>query len=227
MALDEVLAEKRGMIKEREMQKIWLRSGILEEYWPLDFKDYKLDPEDPGFKSKEHALAFAKEYATQRLHTAREKGIGIFFHGVNGAGKTLLGVCILKAAILKGYSAQFASLGTLVQTLTEGWYDDEKRRIYEDRIKNVDFLMIDDLGKEYKSKTGLVELAFDNIIRYRSFRNKPIIVTTNTEIDQISNTYGASVVSLLAGKFIPVKVTGWDFRKKVLSKDILQRLRNE
>ena len=55
-----------------------------------------------------------------------KEGIGIFFHGSNGTGKTFLGVEVLKEALRQGYTAQFASLGRIIQALTDGWYDTQK-----------------------------------------------------------------------------------------------------
>ena len=135
---------------------------------------------------------------------------------------------MLKEALRKGYSAQFTSLGGVIQALTDGWYDAEKRRRYEERIRDVDFLMIDDVGKEMRvSKNGLTEMVFDNLIRYRSFRNKPMILTTNSDIESVENVYGKSIVSLLHGKFIPIRVVGEDYRKTVLAKTVLERLRSQ
>lgn len=88
--------------------------------------------------------------------------------------------------------------------------------------------MIDDVGKEMRlSKNGLTEMVFDNLIRYRTFRNKSIILTTNSDIGSIENVYGKSIVSLMYGKFIPVKVVGDDYRKKVLSRNVMERLKEE
>ena len=104
----------------------------------------------------------------------------------------------------------------------------KKRRRYEERIRDVDFLMIDDVGKEMRvSKNGLTEMVFDNLIRYRSFRNKPMILTTNSDIESVENVYGKSIVSLLYGKFIPIRVVGEDYRKTVLAKTVLERLRSQ
>lgn len=208
-----------GNLDKRKLTpKLMLKSGILEEFWDLDISDYIGKPE---------VVAVVKEYLIY-LGNARKKGIGIFFHGSNGTGKTFLGVEILKEALRQGYTAQFASLGGIIQALTDGWYDTQKRLLYERRIKDVDFLMIDDVGKEMRlSKNGLTEMVFDNLIRYRTFRNKPIILTTNSDIGSIENVYGKSIVSLMYGKFIPVKVVGDDYRKKVLSRNVMERLKEE
>ena len=206
------------MEKREVTPKLMLRSGILEEFWELSIDDYK---------GKQEVVNIVKDYIAH-LKNARHKGIGLFFHGSNGTGKTFLGVEVLKAALREGYTAQFASLGGVIQGLTDGWYSTEKRLLYEKRIRDVDFLMIDDVGKEMRlSKNGLTEMVFDNLIRYRTFRNKPIILTTNSDIGSIENVYGKSIVSLMYGKFIPVRVVGDDYRKKVLSRNVLERLRGE
>ncbi len=199
-------------------EKKMLSAGILEEFWNLDIDQ---------FKGNEAVTKVVHEYLAN-LDNARKRGISIFFYGTNGTGKTFLGVEVLKEALRKGYSAQFTSLGGVIQALTDGWYDAEKRRRYEERIRDVDFLMIDDVGKEMRvSKNGLTEMVFDNLIRYRSFRNKPMILTTNSDIESVENVYGKSIVSLLYGKFIPIRVVGEDYRKTVLAKTVLERLRSQ
>lgn len=199
-------------------EKLLLHSGILEEFWDLDINQYQGKPE---------VTQIVLEYMAY-IDNARKKGVCLFLHGNNGTGKTFLGVEVLKEALRKGYTVQFASLGGIIQALTDGWYDSAKRLRYEERIRDVDFLMIDDIGKELKiSKNGLTETVFDNLIRYRTFRNKPMIFTTNSDINSIENVYGKSAISLLYGKFIPVRVVGEDYRKTVLSANVLERLRTK
>ena len=206
------------MSRPKLTEKKMLSAGILEEFWNLDIDQYK---------GNEAVIKVVQEYLAN-LDNARKQGISIFFYGTNGTGKTFLGVEVLKEALRKGYSAQFTSLGGIIQALTDGWYDAEKRRRYEERIRDVDFLMIDDVGKEMRiSKNGLTEMVFDNLIRYRSFRNKPMILTTNSDIESVENVYGKSIVSLLHGKFIPIRVVGEDYRKTVLAKTVLERLRSQ
>lgn len=198
-------------------EKLLLKAGILEEFWPLSLDDLE----------NESVRNVVKDYI-QNLYNARDQGIGLFFHGTNGGGKTMAGVEVLKAALEAGYTAQFASLGGIVQVFADGWTNPASKDKFERRIRDVDFLMIDDVGKEMRvSKSGLIEVVFDNVIRYRTFRNKPLILTTNSDIDAIETTYGKSVISLLRGKFLPVKVVTRDYREEVLSKTVLQRLRGE
>ena len=241
-------AMARGELREvlREIPpKVMLSCGILEEYWDSEFTQFyahaqrwaEMEPRirewnkrypdkvieldnNVGTKALETSEAYAKN-----LHNARKHGISMLFWGPNGTGKTMLASCILKEGIRQGYSVQMSSLGGIIEMYAEGWSNPEKREMFNERIKNVDFLLIDDVGKEYRAKSSdLVEVAFDNLIRYRSFRRKPFILTTNTDIARLQSTYGQSLASLLQGKCMTVPLGGVDYRKVIQAKDLRSML---
>ena len=225
---------------------IMLRCGILEEYWDKDFSDFYGHPKkraemepmvvrwnanhpdlriDLDFDKGKEILDDVLFYA-ENLFNARKHGISLFLWGPNGSGKTLLGACVLKKAISLGFSAQMTSLGGIIECYTDGWTNPERREVFNDRIKNVDFLLIDDVGKEYRTKkSDLIEVAFDNLIRYRSFRHKPFILTTNTDLTRLQSTYGKSLASLLLGKCHNIHVDGIDYRILIQAKDVKNLLR--
>lgn len=203
-----------SVLKPTLYEKSLLKSGILEEFWPLSLDDYA---------GNTAPLESVKTYIRQ-LSTAREQGIGLFLYGTNGTGKTMLAVCVLKAALAKGFSAQMTSLGGVIQMLTDGWHEPEKRRAFEARVRDVDFLLIDDIGKEYRAGSGFTEMAFDNLIRYRTFRNKPILLTTNADSESVASVYGKSLMSLLQGKFLPVQFIDTDYRRTKLASTVKERL---
>lgn len=226
--------------------KILIKSGILEEYWDKGFEDFYGHPEkrkileskvakwNKGFPEARINLDFNKGkeildevlFYAENLEKARQRGISILLFGPNGTGKTLLGCCLLKVALLKEYTAQMTSLGGIIETYTDGWASYEKRERFNRRVKNVDFLLIDDVGKEYRAKSNdLTEIAFDNLIRYRSFRRKPFILTTNASSEALHNTYGKSLMSLVYGKCLNVFVDGVDYRSAIQAKDIKSELR--
>lgn len=229
--------------------KVQLGCGILEEYHDKDFEDYYGHP--AGWKkfkpiidkwNKDHwdqpnmqihlnyqeANELIKQIAeyVKNIDNAKRKGISIMLAGNNGSGKTLLAAAILKAAIRRGFSAQMTSLGGIIQTYTDGWGDPRKRVIFDERVKNSDFLLIDDVGKEYQAKNSdLTEIMFDNLIRYRVFRRKPFILTTNTAPMDLKNRYGESLMSLIDGKTLKIKVISADFRRAVQNKNLWEELR--
>lgn len=228
--------------------KLLLQCGILEEYHDKGFNDYyghpakwkeiqpliadwnKQNPHNPiqlDFKSANFLINQIADYV-RNITNAKKKGISLLLAGSNGTGKTLLATSILKAVISKGMSAQMTSLGGIIQCYTDGWGDPRKRQIFDDRIKNSDFLLIDDVGKEYQAKNSdLTEIMFDNLIRYRVFRRKPFILTTNTAPDDLRNRYGNSLMSLIEGKTIKLKVMGTDYRKAIQSKSLWEELESE
>ncbi len=226
-------------------KKVLLKNGILEAYHDLDMEDFyghpkrkvilepkikkwnKQNPEDKinlDFTQGEQIYKEVKLYI-DNLSKALKHGISLILWGPNGSGKTLLGTSILKVGIRQGYSVQMTSLGGIIEAYTEGWYNPDKKEIFNRKIKDVDFLLIDDVGKEYKAKNNeLVEVAFDNLVRYRSFRHKPFILTTNTSINKLQTVYGKSLYSLLAGKGIDIEVVGKDYRKLIQKKGLKQLL---
>ena len=221
--------------------KVLLGCGILEDFWDKELTDFYGHPDRKGelmhrihlwntahpkdtinidFKTGEKILKEIQTYINN-LGNARKYGISLFLWGPNGSGKTMLGCCVLKAAIRKGFTAQMTSLGGIIEVYAGSWTNSYKRELFNNRIKNVDFLFIDDVGKEYKAKSNdLVEIAFDNLIRYRSFRNKPTIITTNATINDLAETYGRSLESLLYGKSIGIWVGGVDYRRAIQAKDL-------
>lgn len=235
-------------IKTELTPKIMLNCGILEEYHDKDFEDYYGHPQkwreiapiieewnmlhpDKAIKlnyQEAHEVIQTVAKYVKNITNAKKKGISILLAGSNGTGKTLLAVSILKAVLRKGMTGQMTSLGGIIQTYTDGWGDPRKRQIFDERIKNTDFLLIDDVGKEYQAKNSdLTEIMFDNLIRYRVFRRKPFILTTNTAPADLRNRYGNSLMSLLEGKTVKLRVVGEDYRKAIQSKSIWAELESE
>lgn len=228
--------------------EIMLKCGILEEYHDKGFEDFYGHPEkwkelEPliqewNFQHPDKPIQLNYEEGrkllekiaryVRNIENARKKGISLLLAGSNGTGKTLLAVSVLKKAIARGFTGQMTSLGGIIQLYTEGWSDPEKRELFDRRIRNVDFLLIDDVGKEYQAKNSdLTEIMFDNLIRYRVFRRKPFILTTNTSPVDLRNRYGNSLMSLLEGKTLKLQVVGEDYRKLIQSKQIWQILESD
>lgn len=210
--------------------KILLRHGILEEYHDKDFHSFPVcDKYGREVPERKKVLDLVMEYV-KNLDKARRKGIGLMFYGPNGVGKTLLAVSVQKAAIRKGYRTQFSNLSGIMRLIRKSWSDEEAEETLDKRVRNVDFLIIDDVGKEYKAHNNdLVEVMFDELIRYRSNRLLPIIITTNTSLEDMREVYGNSLISLLEGKCIKVEMIGKgfpDWRKTVYANQLLDWLKN-
>jgi DNA replication protein DnaC len=97
-----------------------------------------------------------------------------------------------------------------------GWRDDLLKEKMEKMIRNVDFLVVDDLGKEFKAqKINLNQAALDSVLRHRVYEQLPIIITTNRSTNEIETDYGAGTMSLFREACKIINVTGEDYRQKI------------
>ena len=181
------------------------RAGILELWWDKDLETFQGDKK---------ALKTVQEYLAS-LEDQIKNGRGLFLVGANGVGKTYLTTEVLKEAIRQGYTVQFASLGGLVEMFTAGWHSETQKRNFQRKIRNVQMLAIDDIGKEYRGGSGMSESVFDNLIRYRVQRKKTTLLSSNIAPKDLKGIYGDSVASLLNECVKIVKVEGEDFRRKL------------
>lgn len=192
------------------------RANIGQDYWDVDFGNYR-GPDTPATKTKKYLLDLA---------VMKEAGIGILYVGPPGPGKTTLAMIAMKYLLRAHWDVFCTSLGEIVENVQKSWKaNDEERAGYEaylERAKHVDFLYIDDVGKEHRGQSGFVQTIFDNLIRYRVQHRLPTFLTSNLTKSELEGTYGESLMSLLEGKLYPIPVTGDDFRKSTQRHDLKQ-----
>lgn len=122
------------------------------------------------------ALEQVKKYL-QQLDENRKKGIGIYLCGDVGCGKTHLAVAVAKEAIRAGWSVKFTALIDLLLEMRRCFDDGKSEETVLGSCCGVDFLVLDDLGKENPKEWGLSVLY--NIINERYESRRPVILTSN------------------------------------------------
>lgn len=151
-----------------------------------------------------------------REHADRyvQAGFGLILHGTQGTGKTLLAVLLLKGLLGKGYSGYFTSFADLIGVFTQTWRSDDERAWFEQRIRNVTFLVVDDPGKEHGGARGsdLARAAFDGVLRHRVASSLPTIVTTNNSMAETKQSYGDGIYDLLFERAVTLRFTAASFR---------------
>ena len=138
----------------------------------LAYRNMTFDRDD----RPEHILSKAARAYAENFQPALEQH-GIMFSGNVGTGKTFYACCIANAVIDRGCTAWVTTLQPLVRALCS--YESAEKILK--RIRDVDLLVLDDLGS-----TALNEFTTDKLFeivdeRYRS--GKPLIVTTNLNPD--------------------------------------------
>jgi Cdc6-like AAA superfamily ATPase len=152
-----------------------------------------------------------------------DHGLGLFIHGPTGTGKTTLANLILKELVKRDISCYATTFSQTVESFTATWSDVTEKARFAKRFMNTKVLLLDDLGKEFRSKSRLQQTTFDHILRTRVQNNRPTILTTNINAAELVIGYGASVLSLLYEKSISVSLTGDDFRKAAFDRAIAEK----
>ena len=180
----------------------YLLAGIPEEYMRYTEDDWFGD---------EDALAAMDDYL-KNWKGYRNYGIGLcFLSKTQGTGKTFLATYLARQLILKNTAVvfrYFRQIAHLNEHLNEEGRLNEERRLREAGV-----LVLDDVIEGISDKQrDLFEGRFEGIIRERSDHNRPTIITTNLEPEELEKEY-PRVYSLLAAKQKEIILAGGDVRK--------------
>ena len=186
---------------------LWLlNAGIGTSYQRLCLDDVP----DDRLKSVMEALDYM---ADDRIQGNLRLGLGLMLWSESrGTGKTLVSTLVLKKVLAAGYDGFFTTFSDMLDMYQSTWRDPEQKRWFDRKVRNVSFLVIDDIGKEGQTRSrSVTESMVDSVIRARNSAALPTIITTNFTPDQIDQGY--SVASLLAGTVKPIEIVGADFRQ--------------
>lgn len=158
----------------------------MSHFWDYTEEDMRRDEcfNDLAYRNMTFARDDRPDHILSKAARAYAEGFqpiaeqhGIMFTGNVGTGKTFYACCIANAVIDRGCTAWVTTLQPLVRALCS--YESAEKILK--RIRDVDLLVLDDLGS-----TALNDFTTDKLFeivdeRYRS--GKPLIVTTNLNPD--------------------------------------------
>ena len=129
--------------------------------------------------------------------------------------------CAFKELISRGHKVRIYSMDEIVDKFTSSWYSDEDKKDLNNVLRNIDFLGIDEFGKNV-DKDGkpvylpdLVKRVMESVIRFRVQMNKPIWFASNTDPKFVKEVFSEDIASLLREAVIPICVRGEDFRREI------------
>ncbi|MBP2637767.1 MAG: replication protein DnaC [Firmicutes bacterium] len=196
----------------KEFEKNLEVCGVFERYRNCNFDNI----EECGIPDihKEN-FRVAKEYAKQ-LEKHMKDGTGLILRGPCGTLKTSIAVAILQELIATNRRGFFVGMPSLLDTIftltkknTEEWVN------FENKLRNTQLLVIDDLGAEYQN--GWVLNKVDAIVSERYNRCRATIITTNMTSEQMKSTYAERVIDRLRSTcdiltFIGQSLRGTEFK---------------
>lgn len=210
--------------KQLMLENVYTQSSISERVKYENFDRFNLNIFRKDRMSNEIISPY--ENMKKNLHnmkvyaeTFNSKSLNLYIFGPVGTGKTFMSMCIAKKVMDRGFSVIYQSASELIDNLTTYQFMNANEKLnYRkniDLLYNSDLLIIDDLGTEIISeisKSVLVE-----IVNQRLVKRKPTIISSNIDIDDIDDYYGARLFSRIMGQYETVKFYGNDVR--LLSED--------
>ena len=178
--------DKRNEIKyDFEFQK----SGLPVFCKKLTFKDYVGTDRTIPRRLKQFATEFGDKFKDKHLY---------FYSKSNGTQKTTMASILGNELIKMGYSVKFITMGDFLKDICDKNYDGDNNIDYMD----FDFLIIDDAFDTKKCtishSTGYQIGYLDPILRNRlEILGKSTCFTSNIPMNEISDTFGASIKSLI------------------------------
>ena len=175
-----------------------------------------------GKKSLSSIKEFVEDYIND-LDTNVEENRGICFIGSNGVGKSLLSCIILKEMYKHRYSCRRVTFSSYISAYTESWGANKSEKdvieseLYE-KYKGVEFLVLEEIGKEIDSK--IAKPILEDLLRYREEHGLVTIICTNLTPQTLKELYGASVCSLINGNMTVIVIDSEDKRQEVFNGEL-------
>ena len=196
---------KRLFINEQSL----ILMGVPKHFCKVTLDDFKT------YRGVEEVKVFVENYINH-LDENIEENRGIFFCGSNGVGKSMLSCIILKEAYRRRYSCRRVTFSQYINYYTEAWNVRDKNEkdtlesdFYE-QYKGVEFLVLEEIGKEIDSK--IAKPILEDLLRYREEHGLVTVICSNIPMKVVEETYGPSVASLCKGHMTPVTIVGKDMR---------------
>ena len=166
-------------------------------------------------RQMEEILAYCRSYADHfsLSSPSTPASRSLMLTGSTGLGKTHLSLAIATGVIDRGFGVVYGSCPNLLDRL-------EKEKFARSGVEGegalaslleCDLLIIDDLGTEFS--TSFTQAALYNLVNSRINTNRPTIVSTNLDLEQIEKLYGERMVSRLIGSYAFLHFYGRDIRQ--------------
>ncbi len=200
---------RRELIAENFRSSNLDRALTHQSFENFDFSLFDTEARDGLLSPRENMeriYRLCKTYAEQFDRQTKS----LLFVGNTGLGKTYLSTAIAKALLEQGKSVIYISAPELARRLEAARFKDEEGQL--NQFFEVDMLIIDDLGTE--SRTPYLVGTLTDLIDQRIRLNKPMLFSTNLNLEGIQKAYDERIVSRMVGHFTYCYFYGEDLRIK-------------
>ena len=145
---------------------------------------------DINDKNRVEVIKWLKEYYDnyEKINTLK----GLYLHGSFGSGKTFLIAALLnELEISKNAITEIVYFPELLRNMKEDFSIVEEKL---DFLKNVDILLIDDIGAENVTSWGRDEI-LGTILQYRMQEHLPTFITSNLNLKELEEHLSVSTTN--------------------------------
>jgi DNA replication protein DnaC len=149
------------------------------------------------------------------------RGDGLMVWGAYGVGKSAAAALVLMEMRRRGYSCLWAETQDFTRKVLDGEEFDLETS-WMQRAKDVDVLVLDDMGAEHHDSQGAIEKLIEGLLRHRFQRRKVVLVTCNISPEKLGPhmNNGVKVPGIYRQKFLeivrealyPVEIRGRSLR---------------
>ena len=176
---------------------------LLDYYSEAVLPQLKVSPRSVMQRNLDYCRRYARTFSADAGN--------LLMNGGTGLGKTHLALAIGRAVGEQGYSVCYETAITLFAKLEKAKFTPtDQIRSETEKIETCDLLIIDDLGTEMSGQ--FVTSALYGLLNSRLLEKKPMIITTNLNVEEAGKRYSPQTASRLYGEFKRLTFLGSDIR---------------
>ncbi len=202
----------RELCRQEQKKELSLLSGGKESFSQFRL-DYYPDRADPKYGGASPRMIMERNFRTCRTYasTFSMSSGSLLFNGGTGLGKTFLSACIARTVADRSYSVVYETASHLFSKLERAKFSgDEEARRETEKYTACDLLIVDDLGTEMPGQ--FVTAALYSLVNDRLLGAKPMVISTNLNVEELGRRYSPQIASRLHGSFTRLTFVGEDIR---------------
>ncbi len=175
----------------------------------FDFSLFDTTPQD-GLLSPRDNMKRIYQLCKNYTEQFDRQDKSLLFVGATGLGKTYLSTAIARALLDQGKSVIYISAPEFARRIEAARFKDEEGQLRQ--FMEADMLILDDLGIE--THTPYIVGTLTDLMDQRIRTGKPMLFSTNLNLDGIQKAYDERIISRLLGHFTYCYFYGEDLRIK-------------
>jgi DNA replication protein DnaC len=146
------------------------------------------------------------------IDTMCKRGAGMLLSGNPGVGKTAIAALVAKESRMRGYTVYFTTIWELRECVRNR-IDFEDGKSVLQRCREVDVLILDELGLEDVKDYHFDIHALEQLVKARAAQRRVTVITTRLDSDKLLSSM-SGLMNATQGCMVPLRVAGIDLRQQ-------------